>query len=297
MILKSKPIKIIISVLLVLFLKENIFAEDVEITNDFTVYGVSIQYDSSLHISPAPSMPSILFEAIISPETLNIEEATFNWSFVCTFYQHGRQDERSFSATIVGDPEWEPNIGSLIAGGDCQVSLLVEIMGLELEASLGGISITGENPTNADVIAALGGSPAVEIACWESGHVLDQFDSAGWPLFGPPNGWGIMQIDNPPAACPLTEAVIWDWRENIATGLCVINAKENDARGYPSRVRRIYPNATEFTDEQLLYETIQRYNGGSYWTWGESLNPSQGQQWIATPPNDYVQNVLSTNCQ
>ena len=109
--------------------------------------------------------------------------------FSLTFNQHGRQDSHSFSATIVGNPEWEPNFGNLIAGGDCQTSLLVEVMGLELEANIDGFSITGENPTNSDVIAALGGSPAVEIACWESGHDLDQFDSAGWPLFGPPNGW------------------------------------------------------------------------------------------------------------
>lgn len=300
MLSNCEPTKLIFILVVLLTLQRNSFAQDVEIENTFTVYQVAVQCNlDTAYISPTPGMPNVLFTAVITPDPPHIEDVSFEWNLVLTFDQHGRQDIHNFSAVIEGDDEWSPDWGDLIAGGDIQVSLVVNIDDLDIEAGLSGNSIKGDNPEDSSVISALGGgSPAVEIACWESGHSLSQFDSYGWPLFGAPNGWGIMQIDNPPIACPLTEEDIWDWRANVDTGLCVMDVKRNDASGYPSRIRRRgYPNATDFTDQQLLYEAIQRYNGGAYWTWGESLDPSEGQQWIATPPNNYVQNVLSTNCQ
>jgi hypothetical protein len=253
-----------------------------------------------MNISDVPEMPDVTFDAIVIPQDI-LADVTFQWYLDMTFTQHNRNDQHRVPETgtidIQGDGSWAPNWRNLFAGGNLVVHVKASIRGVEAEDKQEGYKIKGNNPANAIVNSELGGSPATNIACWESGHTLDQFGGDQWPLFGAPNGWGIMQIDNPPAQCPLDENVIWNWKTNVGMGLCVIGQKERDARGYPGRIRRLgYPNATDFTDDQLLNETIQRYNGGSYWTWGEMFVPSRGKQWIATPPNNYVANVLSATC-
>jgi hypothetical protein len=38
------------------------------------------------------------------------------------------------------------------------------------------------------------------------------YNEIGWPLYGPPNGYGLMQLDNSPAA---TERQLWNWKANV----------------------------------------------------------------------------------
>ena len=43
--------------------------------------------------------------------------------------------------------------------------------------------------------------------------------TAGVPLLGPPRGFGVMQVEDPPSSFQL-----WDWRENVKAGVAAVNA-------------------------------------------------------------------------
>jgi len=192
----------------------------------------------------------------------------------------------------------------LFAGGDLSINVTAVISDKESKYSDNLYDIKGKNPDKSDVLKKLGTFPATNIACWESAHSLAQFDSENWPLFGPPNGWGIMQIDTPPSKCPLKERTIWDWTDNVAMGLCTINGKGEEARAYINNVYNDYPDAPEFPETIVLngisynaftIDVIKRYNGGKYFGYNSVLN-----QWIIVnegPNPNYVQNVLNANCE
>lgn len=93
-----------------------------------------------------------------------------------------------------------------------------------------------------------------------------------------------MQLDTPVP----TGRQIWDWVANVDGGLGLYNEKQTDAREYPRRTRQTYPNATDFTEDQLRRETWQRYNGGHYWAWDD-----ESQQWVSDPPNNYAAKVAA----
>lgn len=137
------------------------------------------------------------------------------------------------------------------------------------------------------VILRLGGanSAGERIACQESRK--RQFDATGMPLLGTGGDVGVMQLCNPAANCNQR----WNWSANVDQGLALIRTKETEARTYLNghRINGRYPNDLDLNDENvLLRETVQRYNGGTYWSWNTALN-----QWQAAPPNGYVDLVLA----
>jgi hypothetical protein len=143
-------------------------------------------------------------------------------------------------------------------------------------------NILGTNPGKADIKNRLGPLETQVVAYHESS--FRQFLGNGQPVFGPPNGFGIMQLDTPPP----TYLQIWVWTANVDGGLTLYQQKQTDATGYPARTRETYPNATDFTPDQLRMETWQRYNGGHYWTWDDA-----NQRWAPDPPNNYADTLLA----
>ena len=83
-------------------------------------------------------------------------------------------------------------------------------------AAKGSVSFTvlGQNPT-ASTVKALLTSPwfVQQLANSESPGYL-QFNSSGYPVFGGPNGYGIMMIDFNNTASDL-----WNWVVNVSDGL------------------------------------------------------------------------------
>ncbi|MFH1825550.1 MAG: hypothetical protein ABH873_10080 [Candidatus Firestonebacteria bacterium] len=66
--------------------------------------------------------------------------------------------------------------------------------------------------------------------CWRESS-FRQFDSRpgpDWPYFTGPNGWGLMQLDNPAA----TEREIWHWSDNLTRGIKYLNACRTSAQNY-----------------------------------------------------------------
>jgi hypothetical protein len=193
---------------------------------------------------------------------------------------------------------YDPAI-SPIRGGDVSLYVTTERLQLTLADHAVAVSILGNNPSRAEVNAALGGFPATNIACLESGKTLGQFNMDGLPKFGAPNGYGIMQVDNP----PVSEDGIWNWRVNVAEGLAILSTKRHEARRYARQIQLQFNNANvpDFCaqgtiDQSTNYamcdlEIIQRYNGGRYWHWVNVI-----QNWVASPRNDYVSKVLAAVC-
>jgi hypothetical protein len=73
--------------------------------------------------------------------------------------------------------------------------------------------VIGENPDKSDVISAASSNEMRSILKGESKYF--QFKS-GRPNYGWPNGYGLMQLDNSPAA---NELQLWNWRANLDGGV------------------------------------------------------------------------------
>jgi hypothetical protein len=143
-------------------------------------------------------------------------------------------------------------------------------------------SIRGTNPSKDEIRAQLGSIPAQVRAYKESR--FRQFGPNEMPLFGPPRGFGVMQIDNPPA----TARQIWSWKENVDAGLALIAAK---AREVDQHYRNIYnTDATipRLTREQIKLAEYQWYNGGWYWGWDKEI-----RKWLKITSEPYADDALA----
>ncbi|MBN1425819.1 hypothetical protein JXA88_14810 [Candidatus Fermentibacteria bacterium] len=188
--------------------------------------------------------------------------------------------------------------------------------------------IRGENPSESDVEIELGTDPwyVVAIARFEShrqeqGRYYAQFNEAGpwgadWsdyrgcPNFGGPNGWGIMQLDDPnPSAQQL-----WDWRANISGGKSrLANPCRTEAESWiasqesqqqeeePTMPLENYVfsfngiNFQKGTDRTPIDAcAIQRYNGAHRWViYWMNKTPTRSGSWEirGAPYRDYVDDV------
>ena len=130
----------------------------------------------------------------------------------------------------------------------------------------------GTNPSRAAVSAALGGD-MLRAICWRE-STWRQFGANGKPLVNTnSNGtadWGLMQINQ------ATPEQRWNWKANVNRGAALLAEKRTHANAYLSK----HPPVTA---EMLENETLQRYNGGTYYKWNESTST-----WDVAPPNGYV---------
>lgn len=235
-------------------------------------------------ITPEPRLPPIPIQLQMSPGySLNGE---LQYSSFIEYREHGRND---VTQTITGRSaslSFTVNFGDVIQGGRFFIDLTIPWRHTSGQTgtlhATGESSVRGINPSKSDVRSRLGLIEAQVTAYRESR--FRQFDVSELPVFGPPNGFGVMQLDNPPA----TARQIWDWKANVDAGKALFAVKASDARTYPMRVRQQFPDAPDFTTEQLKLETYQRYNGGAYWKWDDPH-----KVWVSSPPNNYANESLS----
>jgi len=79
------------------------------------------------------------------------------------------------------------------------------------------------------------------------------------------NGYGMCQLTTP---TPSYEQV-WNWKRNVDGGLALFENKRKSAIAYLTQSKRTY------TNDQVKYETVSRWNGGSYHEWD-----SKKQVWV-----------------
>lgn len=126
--------------------------------------------------------------------------------------------------------------------------------------------ILADNPTKA-VLRGLLPDVQLQVICYKESR-FRQFDNLGLPLFGPPAGFGAMQLDTPsPSASQL-----WDWKQNIAGGVALYNQKKSEVNQHFKNIYEAHPSAPRLNEEQMRLSLYQYYNGGFYWEWDNVAN-------------------------
>lgn len=139
-----------------------------------------------------------------------------------------------------------------------------------------------------------------KIACLESGprdgpkqFLGDRENGQGRPVFGPPNGYGIMQVDPPQLYYDL-----WNWDLNVSEGISIWAMKlAESAKAHTDALRRwnatrprqrqcpagsVPPLSTTQGDDgipQLWRDAIRRYNCGKEYRWVPDRFPACTGHW------------------
>lgn len=234
-------------------------------------------------ISPNAKMPVVPIQLTLKP---GFSLVALSYSARIDYKDHGRNDTTGLRTGSPNKLSFTINFGASPQGGAFVIDMPVKIKrnsdGAIASRTISGSSnVRGRQPSKSNVKAALSNIELKVTAYRESR--FRQFTNAGKPLFGPPHGFGVMQIDNPPA----TARQIWDWKDNVRAGIALFNQKKEDARTYPARVRKNHPTATDFTPAQLKLETYQRYNGGGYWQWDPESSKWKKRSQMDTPTSPF----------
>jgi hypothetical protein len=132
------------------------------------------------------------------------------------------------------------------------------------------LTIKGTNPGRADVVQYLSTRPDSDAfdKILQQETKFRHFKVNGEPIKSFDNGYGICQLTNP---APTFEQA-WNWKRNIDAGLVLFAQKRASARTYLTQSGRT------FTEAQLRFESVCRWNGGQYHRWDATSS-----QWVRTP--------------
>ena len=284
-----------------------------------------IQEGGSTTISDGPAMPSV--EARLFPVIRDTDERV-EWRLETNYQPRQGKDARTYPRTnparILSNEWWQAKsaFGGEIVGGDA--SLVARWRGMEWRMEF---SIGGKNPEDAVARAYLDGKELAFPYPWAivrhesrfGTRIYNQFTESGVPVFGPPDGWGMGQLDSARGRAVST-AEVWNWRVNLDSSAAMVeDIFTREAPAYFDAVRRTFPSqwedppnhtppgsSTRLTAVEAA--TIQMYNGAgvvrslkspfgtmsnyrSCWAFDETA-PS-GQRWAFVPnKNDYVRKVV-----
>jgi hypothetical protein len=258
------------------------------------------------NIDSSPQMPQLV--ARVKPDGLS---GNVSWSMAVSYSRH-RNDSNNYPAS--GSPKTLPTttpwniygeFGTAFCGGNATIS--ANYNGLSLSRTF---KIRGLNPVADTAKSYVGTSPwyACPIAKTESQY--RQFNVTGSyqgePNWGSPNGWGIMQLDTPPA----TVQQLWNWQANVAGGKaliadpCIAQAQvwmaSQETQQQAEEPSKPLENCI-FTFNGVDFRkgisrtpidacAIQRYNGvsGGWVIYWQNKTPTQPGQWMYYSNNVYV---------
>lgn len=218
----------------------------------------------SLQLSNNPSMPAASFEATATGMGAECKITSYAWTAQLSSAFVGKRATRdedgnvvvdedgdivyvdkrhefgphSFAATTTPGPSnpansWPIPWGSVLAGGDLIVSVTANISFNGAEA--GSVTaktkaeITGNRVALTGLMKQVTGITVEDLAvAWTESRGHYHFDSNGDPVWGHPDGWGIMQLDNIPGFTK-TEAHFWNWKTNLQKGMEYIDTMYSDA--------------------------------------------------------------------
>ena len=207
--------------------------------------------DATVTITAAPAWPTIVFTTDAQGPH------AWTWKIAWDVFT---------ASGMVGTPSNSWNASAVIAnrGGRLTVTATAGAASATI-----GINIAGTNPSVADVMAFLNSRPNSDgfgaILAHETNTIHFRNNV---PLKSGDSGYGICQLTNP---APTFEQV-WNWTSNIDAGLSLFGVKRSAAVTFLSQSGRT------FTDDQLRFETVCRWNGGPYHRWDETA-----QTWVRNP--------------
>ncbi len=182
------------------------------------------------------NMPNVEFVASHQPAIVPVQEITFHWYATLDFHANNRTFSHRVPASgtvdVTGSNTWSPQWGSLLAGANNMTVYASATFDGQTTAtaSQSGFQIGGENPSQDDIFK-LTTTDEAKAVCWqESTHRQfsgSAYTGSGFPVFGQPDGWGLMQRD------PLqAEYQLWDWYRALNDGVNYLNTVRNEALLY-----------------------------------------------------------------
>jgi hypothetical protein len=224
------------------------------------------------HISADPSMPTLTIKAQMKNYLKG--EFNFEWKFILYWTNNRESPHRTIKKIYTGSEPglsseistWNIDLGNEIRGGDIDTLYItvydVPSSKIYKKAVINPYKIIGNNPTIEAVKDGLTLQEQV-VAYLESRPKWHHFDNDGFPVFGPPHGYGLMQLDPPD-----NDNQIWNWRTNRTGGIQRLQNKRTIfADGLYYRVLKKYPMANYYNVKELMIQVWQLYNGGYYYEW------------------------------
>jgi len=208
--------------------------------------------NSIVTVPAAGAWPSVAFETDASGPH------SWNWTIQWGSFQ------KSGTAQTAGNT-WDAQDAIANCGG----TLTVNVTAGKDSGSI-TVKIQGANPSASDAQAYLASKPGSDgfdkIIQHES--KFRHFTAQGEPVKSFDNGYGMCQLTTP---IPAFEQV-WNWQQNIEGGLALFATKRAAAIQYLSQ------NGRPYTEDQVRYEAVCRWNGGSYHVWDSKAN-----RWVRNP--------------
>ena len=262
---------------------------------------ITIELADPVNIDESPEMPAITATSKVTPSSTDV-----SWTAQITYTApSGCSGGPKFdSPKVTGEGQtFTPDFGA-IYGGKLEIAATTKCgkgAKTTITRNVGGLNADASEVRNeiGTMEAPFEADDLKKIACHESRQ--RQFRAGNTPTFGPGGDAGIMQI-----CYRRTAGDLWNWKTNIATGRANLLEKVGFSRGVPRTVRRRsvrgrgpFPNATDFTPEQLRKEAIKRYNAGNepdvgFWEWDDSAGAWVENPQLGGDPN-YVAHVEEQN--
>lgn len=246
-------------------------------------------------IQPTPSFPSLTVTAELPAQPdIDLSVLPFRWRLEIAFVDEVRNDLVRYP-----DPEqWESTAGAgwqptspSIAGGDLVIFAEADLADgstVTGQTSAGANQILGINPDHDVVRNSVAQGEVYQAVLWRETRFTQFRDGSGVSnsyvsgMHGPIKGidpggtigYGLGQLTSPPPDI----RDLWDWTWNVVDSVSWLNNLRGDAATYAKQVQEglpwddhtggtppdpgvAYPDAPDFTDEQLDLEMLARYNG------------------------------------
>ncbi len=284
-----------------------------------TSSGNAVSQGTALTITTVPSMPNLVLSvnggSSCDTVSYSVDVSYTDQAGSTTWAQYNAQNFAGDQPVTVS---W---FG--IHGGGATVSWQFDGVN---ESSTAGFFVNGSNPPNSTVDAYASSGPwfVLNLIAWESrawslspSGQYKQFDAFGYPLWGTPDGIGLMQLE-PPNRISLDQD-FWAWSANEADGLHLLSNLQSGAYSFwssqvsqwqadPAGPGHPVPESA-YTYCDFKYppsggddygdgEWIKAYNGAPvyYIFWINSTagsNPPDGH-WVINDSAGYVNRVCST---
>src|SRR5574338_36313 len=164
---------------------------------------------------------------------------------------------------------WYDENNEIFTGGEVLITIIAKNQYGNIIARLDTAKlnkIIGNNPIKADLYSYINDKEIIALA--ESETEAHQFtytaktwwpyNEFDWPIYGSPNGYGVMQLDGPAA----TERQLWNWKENIEGGKLLRDSKRNIAKQHLDEYG-------DYPPEYLTQSMFQLFNGRHLYKWKE----------------------------
>src|SRR6266567_228058 len=247
-----------------------------------TTGGSTVSQGATLSITTVPSMPNTVLSVNggSSCDTVSyvVDVNYTDQAGSTTWAEYDALNEPGNQAVTVS---W-----SATHGGGATVSW--QFNGVNQSSTL-GFFINGSNPSPSTIDAYVSSGPWFirNLVSQESSY--RQYDGFGYPLWGAPDGIGLMQLE-PPSRISLDQDY-WSWPANVADGLTLLNGKQPGAYNHWQAQLSNWVNDGSSPAVPSTYGTYCAFqypqNGGDYYgdaDWIHAYNGNYFTLWVRPVP-------------